>query len=164
MTSDSDLPDIPTLIDCKPEDLTPEERTPSSREERQAEVLRLIAAGAKDSEAALALGLSRHTVMRWKHVDPAFAAAHAEARRVTVDKLVAEAERRAMRGSDRLLEFLLCNFAPDKFSNKQRLEHTGANGGPVEMSDKQAAGTLAAILEAARQRKADAEAEGADLV
>jgi hypothetical protein len=29
-----------------------------------------------------------------------------------------------MSGSDKLLMFLLCNYAPDQFSQTQRLEHT----------------------------------------
>jgi len=93
--------------------------------ERQSAFLELIEAhGIADADAALAVGVHRITVWRWKQ-EPDFAGRYRAARQVRVDHLVREAERRAMAGSDRMLEFLLCNYAPDRFSNKQKVEHSG---------------------------------------
>lgn len=93
--------------------------------ERQEAFLSLIEEhGVADREAAEIIGVSRWAVWRWKK-DPDFSPRYKEARKVRLEHLVKEAERRAMNGSDRLLEFLLCNYAPDKFSNKQKVEHGG---------------------------------------
>lgn len=93
--------------------------------EVQEEFLALIAEyGTTDMAAAAAVGRSRWTVIDWKK-KPAFLARYKEARRVGLDQLVREAERRALNGSDRLLEFLLCNYAPERFSSKQKVEHAG---------------------------------------
>lgn len=82
---------------------------------RQREFLKCIEAGAKDIEAAAAVGVSRWMAWRWKKSDPEFLKAYEAAKVVHVDQLVKEAKRRALHGSDRLLEFLLCNLAPDQF-------------------------------------------------
>ena len=92
-----------------PDDISP------SRETRMREFLALIANGHNDTEAARAIGYSRWVPYRWKKVYPGFMDAYTKACSVGVEVLVAEAKRRAMRGSDRLLEFLLCNLAPDQF-------------------------------------------------
>lgn len=93
--------------------------------EKQEAFLSIIEAhGLPDTEAAELVGVHRITAWRWKQ-DPAFLPRYKEARKVCLEKLIKEAERRAMSGSDRLLEFLLCNYAPDKFSNKQKVEHGG---------------------------------------
>lgn len=82
---------------------------------RQREFLKCIEAGAKDIEAAAAVGVSRWMAWRWKKSDPEFLKAYEAAKVVHVDQLVKEAKRRALHGSDRLLEFLLCNLAPEQF-------------------------------------------------
>ena len=51
-------------------------------------------------------------------------------------------------------------LAPKKYGDKVTAEITGANGGPVEVNDSFAAAKIAAILEAAAQRKAKEEGEG----
>lgn len=99
----------------------------STLSERQEVFLELIQAGACDSEAAAPLGIHRVTVYRWKQ-NPEFKTRYDALREIRVEHLVKEAERRAMNGSDKLLEFLLCNYAPDKFSNKQKIEHSGEVG------------------------------------
>lgn len=93
--------------------------------ERQEAFLDLIEAhGIADTAATDIIGVSRWTVWRWKK-DPDFAPRYKAAREVRLEHLVKEAERRAMNGSDKLLEFLLCNYAPDRFSNKQKVEASG---------------------------------------
>jgi hypothetical protein len=93
--------------------------------ERQEAFLSLIEAhGIADRDAAEIIGVSRWAIWRWKK-DPDFAPRYKAAREVRLEHLVKEAERRAMNGSDKLLEFLLCNYAPDRFSNKQKVEASG---------------------------------------
>lgn len=94
--------------------------------ERQEAFLGLIEAhGIADRDAAEIIGVSRWAIWRWKK-DPDFAPRYKAAREVRLEHLVKEAERRAMNGSDKLLEFLLCNYAPDRFSNKQKVEASGS--------------------------------------
>ena len=68
--------------------------------------------------------MHRVTAWRWR-ADPAFMKRYEAARRASVAKLKREAERRAMAGSDRLLIFLLCAYAPDEFQERQVLDHRG---------------------------------------
>jgi hypothetical protein len=55
--------------------------------------------------------------------------------------------------SDTLAIFLLKAHAPDKYRESSRMELTGANGGPVQISDTERAAKIAAILAAAKARK-----------
>lgn len=96
-----------------------------SLSEKQELFLSLVAEyGIRDTDAADAVGMSRWAPPRWRK-DPVFKARYDAARKIRTEHLIREAERRAINGSDRLLEFLLLNYAPDKFSNKQKIEHTG---------------------------------------
>lgn len=107
MSDDLDQGDTPTLAE---------------RQEMFLELLRTT--GVRDGDAAEIVGVHRVTAYRWRQ-NPEFAARYEEAKKIRLETLIKEAERRAVAGSDRLLEFLLCNYAPDKFSNKQKLEHGG---------------------------------------
>lgn len=111
----------------------------AAREARKEAVLELLAEGLNFSEAAAALGMHRHTIRKWRKADPDFAQRCVDAAKVRVETLKAEAERRALRGSDKLLMFLLCNYAPDQFSMQSKLEVS-------------AGADLAATIAAARQR------------
>lgn len=102
------------------------EDTEPDLNERQEAFLELIEAhGIADRDAAEIIGVSRWAVWRWKKL-PDFAPRYKAAREVRLEHLIKEAERRAMNGSDKLLEFLLCNYAPEKFSNKQKVEASGS--------------------------------------
>ena len=95
--------------------------------ERQEAFLELIKDyGTTDTAAAEAVGTSRWSSCRWKK-DPVFKARYDAARAIGIEVLVREAERRALNGSDRLLEFLLCNYAPDRFQKRETrdLNHAG---------------------------------------
>ncbi len=103
--------------------------------------------------AARKTGVSASTVWQWRQDDEVFRqifdAAKMRVEQQIVAKLEAEADRRAMTGtlkpvfylgtkcgdvreySDTLLIFRLKGLAPDKY--RERLEHTGAGGGPVEI-------------------------------
>lgn len=91
-------------------------------------------------KAAEAVGVSRVTVYRWMEACPAFKVAFEDAKKGIVEKLEAEAMRRAHDGwdepiyykgelqghvrkySDVLLIFLLKGAAPEKY--RERIEHT----------------------------------------
>jgi hypothetical protein len=87
---------------------------------------------------------------KWIEIDPDYPAKFKEAHRSSVDHLEREARRRALEGveeptgwykgepggfvkkySDTLLIFLLKGALPEKY--KDRFEHTGKNGGPIEV-------------------------------
>lgn len=104
----------------------PQPIDPDPRGTQRRVFLELIAEGSNIGEACAALGVNRSTVFRWRKDDPGFNAAVLRAFVANIEGLKREAERRAMKGSDKLLMFLLCNYAPDQFSNTQKLEHSGA--------------------------------------
>lgn len=102
------------------------------------------------SEACRAAGIGRTTAYEWRRDDLTFAAQWDEAEEEAADRLEREAWRRAVDGtdkpvthqgvitatykeySDRMLEILLKAHRPEKFVEKVRNEHTGANGGPIQ--------------------------------
>ena len=94
-------------------------------EERVEEFLRLLGQGCRVREAAAAVAIHYSTLYRKREADPVFAKRWEDAQRVSVKHLVAEAERRAMSGSDKLLMFLLQSYDPEKFKARQSIEHEG---------------------------------------
>ena len=97
-----------------------------------------------------AAGISRHLHKYWMKHDEAYAAAFLEAKDLASETLEAEAIRRATEGvqrviyhqgqpigtehvySDTLLIFLLKGAKPDVY--KERYEHTGRDGGPIQVA------------------------------
>lgn len=92
--------------------------------ERQEVYLEAVRAGMSFCEASKHAGVDRSTGFRWRQ-DPAFKALIKAAQGFSVDDLKAECHRRAMKGSDRLLEFLLVNRAPDEFQSLRKVELSG---------------------------------------
>lgn len=105
----------------------PEDYTPTLSEVQEEFLVLIAEYGTTDMAAAAAVGRSRWSPIEWKK-DPAFLARYKAAKKIGLEPLVREAERRAMNGSDRLLEFLLCNYAPERFSNKHKVELAGELG------------------------------------
>lgn len=122
-----------------PDPWVEQDEAPARREARKAVVLELLAEGCNLREAAAALGIHRGTIRRWRLADPEFAAGVRTAFKANVESLKGEAERRAMNGSDKLLMFLLCNYAPEQFSQQSKVEVSAGAG-------------LAEAIIAARQR------------
>lgn len=92
----------------------------------------LLAAFAKTgqlSQAARAARMDDRMHWHWLKKDPAYAAAFVEAQHMVGDMLEQEAIRRAKKGSDTLLIFLLKGAMPAKY--RERYEHTGDGGGPL---------------------------------
>ncbi len=129
--------------------------------------------------AARAAGISRRRAYQVREAEPEFAQAWDDAIEEGVDMLEAELHRRGYEGvdkpvtfqgkitdtfkeySDTLAVFLMKAHRPEKYRERSNVEMTGKDGGPIEVTDQQAAAKLASILEAARQRR---EAGGEDLV
>lgn len=106
---------------------------------------------------------SDRTVYRWL-ADPAredFRQAYAHAREMCGEVQAARALRDALSAEDaakgRLAfdarKWMASKLAPKKYGDKVTTEVTGANGGPVDVTDSQAAARLAAILAAAQARR-----------
>lgn len=124
-------------------------------------------------KAAAAVGISRYTAYIWRNEIPEFAEAWDRAMKAGLLMLEDEAHRRGFDGvdepvfhqgsqcgtvrkySDTLAIFLLKAHAPEKYREKSSMELTGANGGPVLLSDTERAAKLAAILATAKARKDD---------
>lgn len=92
--------------------------------ERKEVYLEAIRAGMGFCEASKHAGIDRSTGFRWRQ-EPAFKALVKEAKAFSVEDLKAECHRRAMKGSDRLLEFLLVNRAPEEFQSLRKVELSG---------------------------------------
>ena len=76
-------------------------------------------------------GVDRTTPYELRGRDAAFAAAWAEADEASTQVLEAEARRRAMATSDRLLLFLLQARRPEVYRTNARIELAGDGGGPI---------------------------------
>ena len=142
-------------------------RTP----EKEIAFLAALAATCSVTRACEAAGLGRRTAYEWREADPDFAARWEKAKRIGAEALEDECVRRATEGvdepvfyqgyecgtvrkySDTLAIFLLKGAMPEKYRENTRMELTGANGGPVQISDTERAAKIAAILAAAQARK-----------
>lgn len=105
------------------------------------------------SAASAAAQISRQTAYEWRADDEAFAAQWDAEVEAGLDKLELAATGRALETSDTLAIFLLKSKRRAVFGDQSRIEHTGANGGPIQVTevptDAERASELAAILKAA---------------
>ena len=120
LSPDNAEPDVKT----KPYESTEDKAWASTREAGQSMYLDYLREGYSYLEAAAALGIARSTGYRWRQ-DPEFLklciAAHAE----SVPKLESVAYNRAIKGSDKLMIFLLQARDPAKYNPVQKVEHSG---------------------------------------
>lgn len=137
------------------------------------------------SRAAREAGMSLQTVKKRRQRDEEFAEAEDLALEEAADALEEEARRRAHDGivkavfhngkrvddgeviqySDALLAKLLDGALPHKYAQRVKSEVTGADGGPIRIGDEtETSARIAAILEAARHRKANAVDESDPLL
>lgn len=165
-----------------------DERRPSAAEEaaetrevKKRAFLSAFAACGRITKAAQAVGMNPDTHYEWRKADPVYDKAFTDLRERVADILEDEAVTRALDGveepligrvgkdedgiitkvfrkSDRLLEILLKANRPEKF--RERYEFTGKDGGPIELSDADAAREIAALLEAARARETESTTTG----
>lgn len=117
---------------------------------KQREFLELLATNGNVTVTCEALNLRRQTVYEARAVDTDLACNWDDAMQQAADYLEAEARRRAVEGweepvyyqgeeaglvrkfSDTLLIFLMKGANPEKYRDRQQLEHTGPGGGPVQ--------------------------------
>jgi hypothetical protein len=154
--SDERANDISDLLGPEPpgvvEGLTPEERVD--------EFFRLLGQGVRVRAAAAAVALPFSNLYKKRREDEAFAKRWTDATRIRVDHLVAEAERRAMHGSDKLLIFLLQSYDPAKFRHQQSIDLTNSDGSlRADPADGEAAARAEVLLMTARMRKAAREVQ-----
>lgn len=115
-----------------------------SREESQKDFLDALAQRGNVYAACKIAKVGRRTVYEWREDDAAFRQAWEDALKVAVQVLENEAWRRAAKGtlkpiyqngvkvgtvreySDRLMEFLLRGAAPEKYRERQQVEHSGS--------------------------------------
>jgi hypothetical protein len=127
--------------------------TPKKWDEWQNVFLRELARTGVVAAACKKAKVERSTAYNRRKLDPQFAGAWDEALEVATEMLEAEAHRRAAIGvlepvyqqamrvgqvrkySDTLLIFLLKAHKPAKYRDNYRVEHVGANGGPIEYQD-----------------------------
>lgn len=115
----------------------------------------------------------RRTVLRWLDKDSAFAARCAKARELQADALeegMAEVETLTLAGEldPKAANVVLSSrrwraekLAPKRYGVRNAMELTGANGGPVQLSDADRAARLAGLLALAQQRR---DHDASDLV
>lgn len=115
-----DLPEAPTTM------LPPDIPRPRTEAEMQAVFLVLVLERTHTELGALqALGISGWTLRRWRRSDPVFAMHYLKAREISAQELEHEAARRALAGSDRLMEFMLASIKPDVYGRRNlKIEHT----------------------------------------
>lgn len=118
-----------------------------------------LADGNTVTGAAQAADVARSTAYDWRNDDPDFRQAWDSAWDQGADLLEAEALRRAVHGvdkpvtvagereivreySDTLLIFLLKGRRPERYRDNHRVEHTGADGGPMEVTNPDVAAAI----------------------
>lgn len=127
-----------------------------TREEREDEFFRLLGQGCTVRDAAASVAIIWTTLYRKRNADAAFAKRWEDATRIRVEHLITEAERRAMKGSDKLLMFLLQSYDPARFRHQQSIDLTNSDGS-LRPEDGDAAARAETLLLTARMRKAARE-------
>lgn len=111
--------------------------------ERKIAFLAALSATCSVTRACEAVGIARPTAYEWREEDPVFAARWEKAKRIGAEALEDEAMRRAREGYDRpvfhqgvecgtireysdtLTIFLLKGAMPEKYKDRQQVEHSG---------------------------------------
>lgn len=96
--------------------------------------LKCLANGDSIQNAANVAKVARGTTYRWRKEDADFAEAWSQSLDSGIDRLEDAAFERALNGSDTLLIFLLKSKRPKVYAEKQRLEHSGPNGVPLNLN------------------------------
>jgi len=76
--------------------------------------------------SAKGAGVDRTTIYRERQRNPNFAAAYEDARQEAIERLEAEAYKRAQNVSDTLLIFLLKSHKPDIYREQYEAKHAGS--------------------------------------
>lgn len=97
-------------------------------------ILENIRWGMYVNEAALAAGVSKSTLHRWREEHPGFAEEVEIARAQAEQRHIRIIKRAADNGDWHASAFWLERSFPDRWGRRARLELTGADDGPVEIS------------------------------
>lgn len=146
-----DASDIEDLIGNFPE--PPGVLAGLTREEREDEFFRLLAQGCQVRTAAAAVAMDWSHLYRKRREDEVFAKRWEDASRIKVGHLIAEAERRAMLKSDKLLIFLLSSYDPARFRHQSTVDVTNSDGTLVPQDDAERASRAAALFAVAAARR-----------
>jgi hypothetical protein len=135
--------------------------------------------GADDQRAAKILGISRRTLGNWARRYPSFAEARRTSKAFADARVESALYRRAIgyrydevyREGGEIVKTVtrevvpdlgaqmawLCNRDPEHWRHVNRVEHTGAGGGPIEVKDARdkLADEIAAVLDEAERAKQD---------
>jgi hypothetical protein len=132
-----------------------------------------IATGQTVSAAALVSGYSRRAVYDWRAAAEAFRERWDEAVAMAIERMEAEADRRAVKGtlepvfykgtecghvrrySDTLLIFRLKALDPKKYRERASFEHTGKNGEPLIPEPQEISKVALALLKLFRDGRSD---------
>lgn len=125
-----DVPPIPVL-DSDAASSDPTDPTPIAWPAWARTFLELFGQTGNVMLSARGAGVNRTTPYELRARDESFARAWADADEASIQVLEAEARRRAMATSDRLLEFLLKARRPATYRENHRVEVVGDGGGPV---------------------------------
>lgn len=124
--------------------------------------LATLAEGGIVREACIAAGVSRQTAYQHRADDGDFARHWQFALQDAADAALAVYRKRAIQQSDRAMEFFITTRDPEIKTAANRLEITGADGGPIDvatLTDAERAERAVALLERARARRAGSAAE-----
>lgn len=127
-------------------------KLPETRAILKVEMVREYANTGRIGQTCEVVGITDDTHYEWLEADPEYAKNMAAAKRRFVEKLEAEADRRAAEGvnrpiyqggkrvgtvkdfSDLLLIFRLKGEAPDKYKDRVANEHSGPNGAAIKVA------------------------------
>lgn len=107
-----------------------------------------VAEGATWSAVAKACGVEPSTVRLWAERHEGFSAAIKEAKAAVDDAVEGSFFGKALGGDTTAGIFWLCNRRPESWRHVNRVEVTGAEGGPVAVEVVDARARLAALLDA----------------
>lgn len=110
-------------------------RTSEQDEQAQkARYLRAVSRVGTLTAGCKAARVSPHTVYSWREHDTEFTIAEHDARERCADELEAAVIRRGKTQSDTAAIFMLKAMRPAKYRDNSRVEVTGKDGGPVDLS------------------------------
>lgn len=118
-------------------------------------VLQLGAEGKSKAQMCAAIGISRDTLYRWVKEFPDFSDAISRATELSQSwwENVAQTQGLTREFNAATWGKSMSARFPNDYSDRSKVELTGRDGGPVQLEDGQAAARIAAILNAAQQRR-----------
>lgn len=94
--------------------------------------LSALAQGQRRGVAARAAGVTRDTIVRWRRLDPDFAAAAEEAELDAHEQVEDALYQAAVSGNVTAIQVYLYNRLPDRWRDQRNLNIAGPGGGPIE--------------------------------